>query len=80
MGSVYFILAILGCGDGSVDCKAITTLPQQFESEAACTAASEDALIANSSADFPSLYADCRPVKRKASLPSPQRATGISHS
>ena len=60
MGPGYFIIAILGCGDGSAACTPVATIPTRFESQAACTAATQQALIANSDFDFPTLVAECR--------------------
>ena len=68
MGAGYFIIAILGCGDGSSACTPVATMPARYESEAACAAAAPDALIANSDFDFPSLLAECKSMRRPASV------------
>jgi hypothetical protein len=60
MGPVYYVIAILGCGDGSVQCSPVATVPTQYSTHAACEAATKDALIANSDLDFPTLVAQCR--------------------
>ena len=60
----YFIVAILGCADGSAACTPVATVPTHFASQAACTAATGDALVANSDLDFPTLSAECRQVVR----------------
>jgi hypothetical protein len=62
----YFIIAILGCADGSTQCTPVMTVPTRYESEAACTAAAPDVLMANAKFDFPSLFAECR----KAATPA----------
>ena len=62
----YFIIAILGCADGSAACTPVATVPIHYSSAAACSAATNDALIANSDLDFPSLSAECRQVIRGA--------------
>mgnify|MGYP000312407998 CR=1 FL=1 len=62
----YFIIAIFGCADGSAACTPVATVPTHYASEAACSAATGDALIANSDMDFPSLSAECRQVVRGA--------------
>ena len=62
----YFIIAILGCADGSVACTPVATAPTHYSTAAACAAATADALIANSDLDFPSLSAECRQVVRGA--------------
>lgn len=66
MGPGYFIIAILGCGDSSAACTRVATMPARYESEAACSAATVDALIRNSDLDFPSLVAECRAVRAPA--------------
>ena len=60
----YFIIAILGCADGSAACTPVATVPTHYSSAAACSAATSEALIANSDLDFPSLSAECRAVVR----------------
>ena len=62
MGAGYFIIAILGCADGSTSCTPVATVPTRFESEAACSAATGSALAARTEFDFPTLVAECRPA------------------
>ncbi|HET9811134.1 MAG TPA: hypothetical protein VFP53_05500 [Sphingomicrobium sp.] len=66
MGPGYFVIAILGCADGSVNCTPVMTVPTRYESEAVCAAAAPAALLANSDFDFPSLFAECRPGTARA--------------
>jgi hypothetical protein len=58
----YFIIAIFGCADGSAACTPVATEPTHYATAAACSAATTDALIANSDLDYPSLTAECRRV------------------
>jgi len=74
MGPGYFVIAILGCADGSTDCTPLTTVPARYESAEACEAAVPAALMANSSFDFPSLVAACRPASAPASAGSEEKA------
>ena len=60
MGPVAFVIAILGCADGSSACTPVATLPTRYESKATCAAATTAALTANSDADFPAVIAECR--------------------
>lgn len=60
MGPGYFVIAILGCADGSAACTPVMTVPTHYESEQACVAASADALLANSDFDYPNLLAQCQ--------------------
>ena len=64
MGPGYYVIAILGCADGSAQCTPVATVPTRYESEAACSAASPDALAARSDMDFPTLVAECQAVTR----------------
>ena len=66
MGPGYFVIAILGCADGSASCTPVATIPTRYASEAQCAAATEQALLRNSGFDFPTLAAECRAVKAPA--------------
>lgn len=70
MGPGYFILAIMGCGDGAVDCQDLRRSHALYASEVACMADSETALYRASSEPYPLLLAECRRV-------SPQLAQGV---
>ena len=61
MGPVLFVMAILGCGEGDAACQPVRTVETPYRSEAACLAAT-DGELARSDADFPTLFAQCRPA------------------
>ena len=61
MGPGYFVIAILGCADGSVSCTPVATVPTHYATQAACSAATGEALARNSDLDVPTLVAECRP-------------------
>ncbi len=67
MGMGMYVIAILGCADGSVACAPVATLPTRYESRASCAAATGDALASNNDFDFPSLVAECRSAVSPAS-------------
>jgi hypothetical protein len=78
-GPATFVLAILGCGEGEARCQQVALAPVRYESQAACLAASEDAL-ASADAPFPVLVADCRRAGTQVAvradevrLPEPRR-------
>jgi hypothetical protein len=73
MGPGYFIIAILGCADGSSTCAPVATVPTRYESRAACSAAVGDALAANTDLDFPTLVAECRSSAIPAAAASDRR-------
>jgi hypothetical protein len=73
MDAGYFIIAILGCGDGGQACLPVATAPTHYATEQACMAARGDALMANADLDFPTLFAECQAVAPKASARQPDR-------
>ena len=79
MEAGYFIIAILGCGDGSIACTPVMTVPTRYESAATCEAAAPAALLTHNNFDFPSLVAECRHSGTRASAesePRPEPAAG----
>jgi len=82
MGPGYFVIAILGCADGSTACTPVMTVPTRYESAEACSAATGEALLANSNFDFPSLLAECRagaaPASAVREAPEPKDRTRSS--
>ena len=71
MGPSYFVIAILGCGDGGIACQTVAAPAAHYATEQACLAARSDTLMANSDLDFPTLVAQCLPVTRKSSIGEP---------
>jgi hypothetical protein len=67
MEAGYFLIAILGCADGSTDCTPVMTVPTHYATEAACAAATTGALLAHNNFDYPSLFAECRPAASRTS-------------
>ena len=71
MGPAYFVIAILGCGDGGSDCRTVAAPAAHYATEQACLAARAETLMANSDLEFPTLVAQCLSVSRKASSSQP---------
>ncbi|MEO7410042.1 MAG: hypothetical protein ABIU10_01800 [Sphingomicrobium sp.] len=67
MGPGFFVIAILGCADGSGACTPVATLPTRYESRAQCAASTTDALGNNNDFDYPTLMAECRAGATRAS-------------
>jgi hypothetical protein len=65
MGPAYFVIAIMGCADGSQACTRVATMPAQYATEQSCSAEVRKALEANSDLDFPNLVAECQPVSAR---------------
>lgn len=59
MEPLTFLIAILGCSDGDAPCLQVRTLETRYESRAACTAATEAAVIENGDVDYPVVVAQC---------------------
>ncbi len=62
MGPMYFVMAILGCGDGSEACQEARIVPVHYNTMAQCRAALTDQLARNTDVPFPVIGADCRRV------------------
>ena len=71
MGASMFVIAILGCGDGSAACTPVATLPTHYASRQQCDAATVGALEANNDFDYPALFAECRPTGSASNEPEP---------
>ena len=73
MGAGYFIIAILGCADGSANCTPVATAPVRYETQAQCAAAIDATLADSNNFDFPTLVAECRQVRAPASASRDER-------
>jgi hypothetical protein len=71
MGPVGYVIAIMGCADGSAACQQLAVMPARYESQAACAAATSDVLANSSEFDAPTIVAQCQAVKT-----SPAAETG----
>ena len=59
MGPAIFLIAIMGCGEGDSPCRQVKMLEARYESQAACAAATEAALLQNTDVDYPVVAAEC---------------------
>jgi hypothetical protein len=75
MGPATFLIAILGCGEADAPCQQVRTLETRYESQAACTAATDAALLRNADADFPVIVAQCVAAGAK---PQPLKAGEVA--
>ena len=60
MEPIFYIMAIMGCGDGSDPCAQARVEPVRYQSIQACHAAMPAALQRNSDLSFPVISAACR--------------------
>jgi hypothetical protein len=74
MGPGFYVIAILGCADGSAACTQVATMSTRYDSQDSCLAASAPALAAANDFDFPTLLAQCRPAKAPEADRAPVRA------
>ncbi len=60
MEPLIYVMAIMGCGDGNVQCTEARIVPVRYESMAACRAALPDQIARNTDVPFPMIGAACR--------------------
>ncbi len=60
MEPLFYVVAIMGCGDGGQTCAPARVLPARYETVAQCRAALTTALAANTDVPFPTISADCQ--------------------
>ncbi|MBY8824743.1 hypothetical protein [Sphingomonas colocasiae] len=70
MQPIFYVMAILGCGDAGTGCETVRTAPTLYASPMACRAAASDVLLANADLDYPMLRIVCRKAARQAVLRS----------
>ena len=60
MEPLFFVMAIMGCSDGSANCAEARVEPARYASYAQCQAAMPAALMRNTDVDYPVVAATCR--------------------
>lgn len=60
MEPVFYVMAILGCGDGSQQCQQARVEPAHYQTAAQCQAAMPDALGRNTDLEYPVINAVCQ--------------------
>ncbi|MEO6215578.1 MAG: hypothetical protein ABIO86_06080 [Sphingomonas sp.] len=76
MEPLYFVMAIMGCGDGSSNCAEARVEPVRYATVQQCQAAMPTALIRNSDIDYPVVSAACRSVGQQLVQNSQNRRRG----
>ena len=64
MGPAFYIMAILGCGDGGSACQQVRLVKTHYASVDACNAAMSEALMGATDLSFPEVGAECRPAAK----------------
>jgi hypothetical protein len=60
MGPLFFVMAIMGCSDGSADCAEARVEQTHYATMQQCRAAMPAALTRNTDVDYPVVAASCR--------------------
>ena len=60
MEPVFYVMAILGCGDEGAQCSQQRVEPARYQSAAQCQAAMPAALRRNTDIDYPVITAACQ--------------------
>lgn len=76
MEPLYFIMAIMGCGDAGDACQQARTMPVRYPSAIACRAAIADQLGRNTDLSFPVITAACQPSSMLMARAEPSRNGG----
>lgn len=66
MEPAFFIIAILGCGEGDAPCEQVRLLESRYESRAACSESTDRALTAEADAPYPVVVAQCVGAQEKS--------------
>lgn len=62
MTPMFFVMAIMGCGDDGGACSTARIEPARYTTAAQCRSELVGALVRNRDLDFPSVAADCRAI------------------
>lgn len=60
MDAIFFVVAIMGCGDGASQCAEARVTPVHYSTAQACQAAMPAVLEQNTDLSFPVITAACR--------------------
>ena len=74
MGPVFYVMAILGCGDAGTACDEARIATPVYASESACQADAGNVLMGNTDIDYPVLKVDCRKSRTPAAYAKPPAA------
>lgn len=62
MTPVFFVLAIMGCGDDRAECAQVRVEPTRYATAAACRAALPAALARHTDVDYPVIGGACNRI------------------
>ncbi|MFZ5748681.1 MAG: hypothetical protein ACOY45_13630 [Pseudomonadota bacterium] len=61
MDAIFYVMAILGCGDSGAQCDQVRVESVRYDSAAQCRAAMPDVLRRSTDLSYPVISAACRP-------------------
>lgn len=68
MGPVFYVMAILGCGEADALCQQVGTAQAQYASAEECNAAAGNEVERRMDLAYPVIVAQCHRADRKVSL------------
>lgn len=77
MKAAFIVMSILGCDDSGANCLPVASVEQQWQTIAACDAASEDHLAKYTNIDYPMVVAVCQTANTTALVDSTEDAAGF---
>lgn len=60
MEPVFYVMAILGCSDGQLQCREVRIEPVRYQSAAQCQVAMAQVLPRHTDLSFPTIAASCQ--------------------
>lgn len=72
MEPVFYVMAILGCGDFAEQCQQVRIEPVRYESAAQCQAATARVLPRHTDISFPTIAATCQRQGDQMARATPQ--------
>ena len=68
MEPLFYVMAILGCGETEAACQEVRIEQVRYAREAECLADTEAALLRNGDLAYPTIVAQCRMAGQRAQL------------
>lgn len=76
MEPLFYVMAIMGCGDGNLQCTEARIVPARYESMAQCRAALPEQLARNTDVPYPMIGANCRSMGEQVAKQGKAKSQG----
>lgn len=76
MEPLFYVMAIMGCGDTATACEEARVEPVRYQTVAQCQAAMGESLIRNTDLAYPTILANCQSNRERMARSVDQRAAG----